>query len=141
MAINDNDLNKLAGRNNIANGINSSIDEGNQTIDKIKSIIEGVNSIFSKVETFKNKNQNNQNIQDAQEVKQPTDMIIEKRAQLKINEEKIINFIKDFSNNIPEIIKEEKLSDLLEQSKGNENIIKSYLLTLIKEVTSLEYVE
>lgn len=141
MAINDNDLNKLAGRNNIASGINSSIDEGNQTIDKIKSIIEGVNSIFSKVETFKNKNQNNQNIQDAQEVKQPTDMIIEKRAQLKINEEKIINFIKEFSNNIPEIIKEEKLNDLLEQSKGNENIIKSYLLTLIKEVTSLEYVE
>ncbi len=141
MAINDNDLNKLAGRNNIASGINSSIDEGNQTIDKIKSIIEGVNSIFSKVETFKNKNQNNQNIQEAQEVKQPTDMIIEKRAQLKINEEKIINFIKEFSNNIPEIIKGEKLGDLLEQSKGNENIIKSYLLTLIKEVTSLEYVE
>lgn len=141
MAINDNDLNRLAGRNNIASGINSSIDEGNQTIDKIKSIIEGVNSIFSKVETFKNKNQNNQNVQEAQVVKQPTDMIIEKRAQLKINEEKIINFIKEFSKNIPEIIKEEKLSDLLEQSKGNENIIKSYLLTLIKEVTSLEYIE
>lgn len=141
MAINNDDLNKLVGKNNIPNKVVSSVNEGEQTIDKIKSIVDGVAQILNKVEQFKNNKISPNNNQ--QEIKNliPQDMQKNKRATIKINEDKLMNFIKEFSKQIPSPFLEMSLKELINQMNGNEQIIKSYLIKAIKEITTLEYFE
>lgn len=144
MEINNDDLNKLTGKSNIPKQIISSVNEGEQTIDKIKSIVDGVTQIFNKVEQFKGsvkpKNQEPQLIFN-ENVPQyaPIDMQQTKRASIKIDEIKLMAFIKEFSEKIPQPIKEMSLEALIKQGEGNEGVIKAYLLKLIKEVVSVEY--
>ncbi len=144
MAISNEDLNKLVGKNNFPKQVVSSVNEGEQTIDKIKSIVEGVSQIFNKVEQFRNsvkpKNQEplqtfNGNVPQSA----PVDMQQSRRATIKIDEDKLMSFIKEFSKQIPEPFLEMSLGDLLKQGEGNEGIIKSYLTRAIKEVVSVEY--
>jgi putative sterol carrier protein len=144
MAINNDDLNKLAGKNNFPKQVVSSVSEGEQTIDKIKSIVEGVAQIFNKVEQFKGsvkpKNQEPQQTFNGNVPQSaPVDMQQSKRATIKIDEDKLMSFIKEFSKQIPEPFLEMSLGDLLKQGEGNEQTIKAYLTRTIKEVVSVEY--
>jgi hypothetical protein len=147
MAISNEDLNKLVGKNNFPKQVVSSVNEGEQTIDKIKSIVEGVAQILNKVEQFKGQAKPN-SIQNQQKpvfenVPQsvPADMQQNKRATIKIDEIKLMSFIKEFSKQIPQPFLEMSLNDLIKQMEGNEQVIKSYLIRAIKEVTSLEYLD
>jgi len=146
MAISNEDLNKLVGKNNFPKQVVSSVNEGEQTIDKIKSIVEGVAQILNKVEQFKG--QMKPKTQEPQQTfngnvpqSAPVDMQSHKRATIKIDEIKLMSFIKEFSKQIPEPFLEMSLNDLIKQMEGNEQVIKSYLIRAIKEVTSLEYLD
>lgn len=143
MAVNNEDLNKLAGKNNFPKQVVSSVNEGEQTIDKIKSIVEGVAQIFNKVEQFKGQMKPNQEPQRTfnGNVPQsaPIDMQSNKRATIKIDEDKLMSFIKEFSKQIPQPFQEMPLKSIIEQGEGNEGIIKAYLTRTIKEVVSVEY--
>lgn len=148
MAINNDDLDRLVGNNNFQKKAVKSIDEGDQTIDKVKSIVEGVATILNRVQSFKEKTEATkmQNVPEAKVMENvpqsaPVDMQSNKRGILKIDEIKLVEMIKTFGDKIPQPFQEMSLKDLLSEINGNENTIKSFAIPLIKEIASVEYVE
>ena len=147
MAINNNDLDKLAGKSTLPAKVGGAINEGTQTIDKVKSIVEGVASILNKVQQFKSQagagqpqqapaTPVNGNVPQSA----PIDMQSNKRATIKIDDIKLMAMLKEFAKQIPEPFQEMPLKSIIERGEGNEQIIKSFLVPLIKQVTIVEYV-
>jgi len=135
-AVKINDLNNLKGVNTSLAG---SLSEGQQTVDKIKDIVNGINNILGKVQGFKQP-QAQQNHAPAQVQNIPSDMQVTQRAIIDINQDKVLSFIKEFKNQIPDVYKEKSLKELLELGEGNEQIIKTFVVQIIKETTSVRYV-
>jgi len=132
-----NDLNNLKGVNTSLAG---SLNEGQQTVDKIKDIVNGINNILGKVQSFKQPQATQQNHTPAQVQNIPSDMQVTQRAIIDINQDKVLSFIKEFKNQIPDFYKEKSLKELLELGEGNEQIIKTFVVQIIKETTSVRYV-
>lgn len=143
-----NDLNTLKGAGNTS--FAGAMNEGQQTVDKVKDIVNGINNILTKVQGFK---QNAQaSVEQSQQtqtpkptptpsINSPSDMQTTKRAIVHIEEDKIIPQIKEFIKNLPEDAKEKKLSDFISQFEGNEQVVKAVTTQLIKQNTSIKYID
>lgn len=138
------ELNKLKGINTAPQQINKAVNDSDQTIDKVKSIVEGVAGILNKVSQFKGQIPQKQaeapKVQENVPQHAPVDMQQNKRAMIKIDDTKLMALLKQFSTQIPAPFLEMPLKDIIQQGEGNEQMINSFLSPLIKEVTSVEYV-
>lgn len=134
------DLNSLKGSNP---SIMSSLNEGQQTVDKIKDIVNGINNILTKVQGFKQQQpeQQNKTPTPIPLIKAPEDMQGNKRAIIHIEEDKIIPQIKEFIKDLPEETKAKTLNDFIKQFEGNEQIIKVVAVQLIKQNTKISYID
>jgi hypothetical protein len=133
-----NDLNNLKGTSSSFAG---SLNEGQQTVDKVKDIINGINNILTKVQGFRPQQQTQAPQSTPAQVQNiPSDMQITQRAIIDINDAKIISFLKELKNQIPDFYKEKPLKEILEMGEGNEQIIKAFVIQIIKETTSVRYV-
>jgi len=139
-AVKLNDLNALKGGSS-ASGLVGSLNEGQQTIDKVKGIIDGVNSILTKINSMKPANQAppvQNNTQQAQTFTKET-MPIQQRAVIEVNEEKIMPLVNQLKSMIPEFYKEKSLKEILSMGDGNEQILKTFISQIIKETTFIKY--
>ena len=145
-----NDLNNLKGAGNTS--FAGAMNEGQQTVDKVKEIVNGVNNILTKVQSFKeqaqtsvSQSQGNQNLPPTPTptVNAPSDMIIStsKRAVIEVKEDKIIPLVKEFFKEIDDGAKGQTLKEIIEKFEGNEQVIKAILIQLIKQTTSLKYID
>lgn len=117
------------------------MNEGQQTVDKVKDIINGINNILTKVQGFRPQQQTQAPQSTPAQVQNiPSDMQITQRAIIDINDAKIISFLKELKNQIPDFYKEKPLKEILEMGEGNEQIIKAFVIQIIKETTSVRYV-
>lgn len=135
-----NDLNSLKGSNTSFIG---SLNDGQQTVDKVKDIINGINNILTKVQGFKQQQPapQNQTPTPIPQVKAPVDMQVSKRAIIEIKEDSLIPLIKEFLGGIDEEAKKKPLEEILSKFEGNEQIIKALLIQLIKQSTQIKYIE
>jgi len=138
-AVKINDLNALKGGNAGSSFVNS-LSEGQQSVDKIKGIIDGINSILTKVQGMK-QNQTPQpqnNAPQAQHFQKET-MPIQQRATIEVNEEKVSSLINQLKNSIPDFYKEKTLKEILQMGDGSEQILKTFIVQIIKETTFIKY--
>lgn len=135
-----NDLNNLKGSNTSFVG---SLNEGQQTVDKVKDIINGINNILTKVQGFKQQQttQQTQTPTPIPQIKAPVDMQVVKRAVIEVKEDTLIPLIKEFLGGIDEGSKKKTLEEILEKFEGNEHMIKAVLVQLIKQSTSIKYID
>lgn len=141
-AVKIDDLNGLKGSNPSFMG---SLNEGQQTVDKVKDIVNGINNILGKVQSFKQQ----ANPQESKiptptpTIKAPSDMVVStsKRAIIEVNEDKIIPSVKEFLGGINEEAKKQSLGEVLAQMEGNEQMIKALIIQLIKQNTSIKYID
>jgi len=136
--IDDNFINKSKG--NFTSEIKSSLNEGQQTVDKVKDIVQGVNEILTKVQGFRQQAKPNQQA-PAQNIGQasstPQDM--QKQATLYINEGLLMNSVKEFFKGLPDGFKTKTINETLKELDGNEAIVQSVLVELIKKTTTIKY--
>lgn len=135
-----NDLNALKGSNTSFIG---SLNEGQQTVDKVKDIINGINNILTKVQGFKQQQPaiQNQTPTPIPAVKSPEDMQASKRAIVHIEEDRIIPQIREFIKQLPEDTKNKTLNDFIKQFEGNEQVIKAIVVQIIKQNTKISYID
>lgn len=148
-AIKINDLNNLRGAGNTS--FIGAMNEGQQTVDKVKDIINGINNILTKVQSFKQQSQasveqSKQNNEYAKptptpSINAPSDMQLTKRAIIHIEEDKILPQIKEFISQLSEDAKNKTLDELLKKFDGNEQVVKSIIIQLIKQNTKISYID
>jgi len=138
-AVKINDLNNLKG-GSTGNNFLGSLSEGQQTVDKVKGIIDGINSILTKVQGMKqNQTPQPQNtVPQAQHFQKET-MPIQQEAVIEVDENKVISLINQLKSNIPDFYKEKPLKELLQMGEGSEQIIKTFIVQIIKETTFIKY--
>lgn len=138
-AVKINDLNTLKGGNTGSNFVNS-LSEGQQSVDKIKGIIDGINSILTKVQGMK-QGQTPQPQNNAPQVQhfQKETMPIQQKASIEVNEEKVASLLNQLKSTIPEFYKEKPLKEILQMGEGSEQIIKTFIVQIIKETAFIKY--
>lgn len=143
-----NDLNNLKGAGNTS--FTGAMNEGQQTVDKVKDIVNGINNILTKVQSFKQQSsasvEQSQNKEYAKpspvpSINAPSDMQTTKRAIIFIEEDKIIPQIKEFISQLPEDTKNKNLGEFLKQFDGNEQVVKAIITQLIKQNTKISYID
>lgn len=139
-AIKINDLNNLRG-GSTGNNFLGSLSEGQQTVDKVKGIIEGINSILTKVQGMKqNQSPQPQNNSSPVQHFQKETMPVQQRAIIEVDEGKVVSFINQLKNSIPDFYKEKSLKEILQMGEGSEQILKTFVIQIIKETTFIKYV-
>ena len=64
-----------------------------------------------------------------------------KRAIIEVKEDQIIPSVKEFLGGINEEAKKQPLGEVLAQMEGNEQMIKALIIQLIKQNTSIKYID
>jgi hypothetical protein len=104
--------------------------------------VNGINNILTKVQGFRQQSvQSSPTATPIPEIKAPEDMKTTKRAIIEVKEDNLIPLIKEFLGGINEEAKKQTLGEVLEKFNGNEQVVKSILVQLIKQSTQIKYID